>query len=202
MTLRPTSRLDGASPQDRAASVFLPCLSPFPAKLWPLVAHLPVLDVNGTLAAALAGCPALRASPPVAGIFACDPFLRVPDLAEILGRAGFAEVVNHPSVQAHEGEAAAALSAVGYRAEAEFRVLLRFREQGMRPIARAATRQAVEVALALGLRRILLHPPGPGPAPPGWWDSMAAHVVIEGGEALAWSDAPPQTLRPRRRMRL
>jgi hypothetical protein len=94
-----------------------------------------VLDVNGALLAALAAAEPFRHAPPVAAVFACDPFLRVADAAAALRRAGIAQVLNWPSVQAHDGEAAAALAAVGYRMEAEFRTLLAFASHGLEPLA-------------------------------------------------------------------
>ncbi|WP_206935443.1 phosphoenolpyruvate hydrolase family protein [Roseococcus thiosulfatophilus] len=180
ITLRPAACLEGLPARRRPRAVFLPALAPFRPELWPLVVHLPVLDVNGALVAALAGRTPFRAAPPIAAIFACDPFLRLRDMAASLRAAGITEVVNLPSVQAHEGEAAAALGAVGYRAEREFRALLTLAEHGLRPLAYAARQEEAEAALSLGLRRILL------PAGPGWAD-LASHVAVEGGEALAWA---------------
>jgi hypothetical protein len=121
-----------------------------------------------------------------------------------LRRAGITAVVNFPTVQIFEGETAAALAAVGYRAEAEFRLLQRLTEQGFTPIACATSRRAVDAALGLGLRRILLHPGvSPPPDPASWWAELAGHVAIEGGEALAWgAPATAQVSRPRRRMRM
>lgn len=194
-TLHPAARLDGMSARQRASTVFLPALAPFPPALWPLVVHLPVLDVNGALVAALVAGPRFRAAPPIAAVFACDPFLRLRDMATTLRAAGITEVANLPSVQAHEGEAAAALGAVGYRAEREFRALLALAEHGLRPLAYAARQEEAEAALALGLRRLLL-PAGPG------WTELASHVVVEGGEALRWEEAPPQASSPSRRIRL
>ena len=206
--------------------MFLPALAPFAPETWPLVALLPVLDINGALRSALEARPPFRAAPPVAGLFACDPFLRLADIAAALRRAGIAAAVNFPTVQIFGGEAAAALAAVGYRAEAEFRLLQRLAEQGIAPIACATSRRAVDAALGFGLRRILLHPGvSPPPDPAAWWAELAGHVAIEGGEALAWrapaaaprlSGGPmdatrpagprvtgaPQVSRPRRRMRL
>ena len=186
--------------------MFLPALAPFAPETWPLVALLPVLDINGALRSALEARPPFRAAPPVAGLFACDPFLRLADIAAALRRAGIAAAVNFPTVQIFGGETAAALAAVGYRAEAEFRLLQRLAEQGFAPIACATSRRAVDAALGFGLRRILLHPGvSPPPDPAAWWAELAGHVAIEGGEALAWRApaAPrPQVSRPRRRMRL
>lgn len=190
-TLRPVACPKAAGP----STAFIPALAPFPAPLWPLVAHLPVLDVNGALLLALSGLRPFAAAAPVAAVFACDPFLRVADAAVALRRAGIGRVLNWPSVQAHDGEAAAALAAVGYRAEAEFRVLLAFAAHGLEPLAFAAGRGAADAALAFGLRRLVL------PAGEGWAD-LASHVAVEGGVALAWSDAPAQTAMPRRRIRL
>lgn len=184
LTLYPAARLDGLAARQRARTVFLPALAPFPPTLWPLVVHLPVLDVNGALVAALAAQPPFRSAPPIAAIFACDPFLRLRDMAASLRAAGITEVVNLPSVQAHGGEAAAALGAVGYRAEREFRALLSLAEHGLHPLAYAARQEEAEAALALGLRRLLL-PAGPG------WAELASHVAVEGGEALAWSETAP-----------
>jgi predicted TIM-barrel enzyme len=199
VTLHPAARLDGMVAARRARAVFVPALAPFVPRLWPLVGLLPILDFNGALLAALAARRPFRAAPPVAAVFVCDPFLRVADLAAALKRAGIAAVVNHPSVQVFEGETAAALAAVGYRAEAEFRVLRQLAEAGLAPIAAAASRSAADAALALGLRRILLHPGLAASADPaGWWSALASHVAIEGGEALAWEDHS----KPRRRMRL
>lgn len=199
--VRPAADLAGI-PDDRRPSVaFLPGLRPFPAPSWPLVAQLPVLDVNGALLADLAAREPFAADPPVAAVFACDPFLRVQDAAAVLRRAGVVKVLNWPSVQAHEGEAAAALAAVGYRAEAEFRTLLAFEALGLQPLAFAATRSALDAALAAGLRRLVL-PEGEALA------ALASHVAVEGGEAIPWSDEPlapaatPQSARPRRRIRL
>ena len=53
-TLTPRATLDGLSSAARIDTVFLPALAPFAPAHWPLVALLPVLDVNGTLLAALA----------------------------------------------------------------------------------------------------------------------------------------------------
>lgn len=201
-TLHPRARLEGLRPAERACSVFLPALAPFPAESWPLVALLPVLDINGALRAALEGRRPFRSAPPVAGLFACDPFLRLRDMAATLRRAGITAVVNYPTVQIFEGETAAALAAVGYRADAEFRVLQRMAEEGFAPVACATSRRAADAALGLGLRRILLHPGlPPPPDPAAWWAELAGHVAIEGGVALAWG-ATPQVSRPRRRMRL
>jgi predicted TIM-barrel enzyme len=203
--LQPRADLTGLRAEDRARSVFIPALASFPPATWTLAAHLPVLDVNGALAQALDGARGWRDAPPVAGIFACDPFLRLPDLAALLGRAGIREVVNYPTVQVFEGETAAALASVGYRAEAEFRLLLRLAERGFAPIACATSREAADAALGLGLRRVLLHPGVTPPADPsGWWADLAGHVAIEGGEALAWREPgpTPQGSRPRRRIRL
>ncbi|MBY0337638.1 MAG: hypothetical protein K2X11_13550 [Acetobacteraceae bacterium] len=201
--IRPAADLEGFPGTLRPSAAFLPGLRPFPAPSWPLVAQLPVLDVNGALLADLSAREPFAADPPIAALFACDPFLRVPDAAATLARAGVAEVLNWPSVQAHEGETAAALAAVGYRAEAEFRTLLAFAACGLQPLAFAATRGAVDAALAAGLRRVVL-PSGEA------WATLASHVAVEGGEAILWSDeplqapaaSPPQSARPRRRIRL
>jgi predicted TIM-barrel enzyme len=201
--VRPVADLLGVPDDLRRSAAFLPGLAPFPARLWPVVAHLPVLDVNGALLADVAAREPFTRAPPIAAVFACDPFLRVADAAVALARAGIREVLNWPSVQAHEGESAAALAAVGYRAEAEFRTLLAFAERGLLPLAFAATRGAVDAALALGLRRLVL-PSG------GAWAELAGHVAVEGGEAIPWSEEPltppastsRQSARPSRRMRL
>lgn len=185
--------------------IWLPALVSFPPRFWRLAANLPVLDVNGALALALVGRRPFRTAAPVAGVFACDPFLRVRDLRAALHRAGIREVVNYPTVQLHDGESAATLAALGMRAEAEFRILLELAEGGLSPIACATTPEAAARALALGIRRVLLHPGlAPGSDPRGWWAGMAAHVAVEGGEALAWRDAPgaQAASRPRRRIRL
>ena len=183
-------------------SLYLPALASFRPETWPLVALLPVLDINGTLRAALEARRPFRSSPPAVGIFACDPFLRLADMAAAMRRAGVTTVVNYPTVELFEGETAAALAAVGYRAEAEFRLLQRFTELGFTAIACAASPRTVDAALGLGLRRILLHPGLVPPADPAaWWAERAGHVAIEGAEPLAW-DAPPQASRPRRRIRL
>ena len=203
ITLEPQARLDALRPAQRARSVFLPALDGFPPRLWHLVALLPVLDINGALRAALAAGRPFRAAPPIAGLFACDPFLRLADLAAALRRAGIMTVVNYPSVQLLEGETAAALATVGYRAEAEFRLLQRLAAEGFTPVACATTRRAADAALGLGLRRILLHPGIAPPADPAaWWADLAGHVAIEGGEALAWTAPSDQVSRPSRRIRL
>ncbi|WP_376089423.1 phosphoenolpyruvate hydrolase family protein [Roseomonas sp. CCTCC AB2023176] len=186
----------------RRDAIFLPALAPFPPALWPLAGLLPILDINGTLRDALAGRPAPRSAAPIAGIFACDPFLRVADLAPVLRRAGILEVANFPTVQAHAGDTAEALRSLGLRAEAEYRVLARFAEHGLSPIACATGREAAAAAIAAGLRRILLHPGIEPPADPArWWSDLAGFVAVEGGEPLAWAD-PPQGRRSRRRIRL
>lgn len=203
--LQPCAELGAIGPAERARALFLPALAPFPPATWPLVALLPVLDINGSLRAALEARRAFRSAPPIAAIFACDPFLRLADMAGVLRRAGITTVTNYPTVQLFEGETAAALAAVGYRAEFEFRQLERLAAQGFTPIACAASRQAVDAALGLGLRRILLHPGlSPPVDPAAWWAELAGHIAIEGGEALAWAAPPatPQLSRPRRRMRL
>ncbi len=196
----PVATLDGLAPQARAHSIYLPALAAFPQASWPLVGLLPVLDINGALIAALAGRRPFRAAPPVAGVFACDPFLRPADMAAALLGAGIREAVNLPSVQFFDGETAAVLGSVGYRAEAEFRLLLRLQELGVAAMACVTSRAAASLALGMGLRRILLHPGLTPPRDPAaWWADLAGHVAIEGGEALAWHD---QASSPRRRMRL
>lgn len=208
--LSPCASLDGLPPAQRAGRVFLPALAPFPVASWPLAGLLPVLDINGALTEALIAQRPFRGLAPVAGIFACDPFLRLADMAGTLRHAGITEVVNFPTVQCFEGDTAAALAAVGYRAEAEFRVLLQLLERGFSPIACATGRSAVDLALALGLRRILLHPGLTAPRDPlRWWGELAGHIAIEGGQALAWkspgeapSDVRAQVSSPRRRIRL
>ncbi|WP_328702442.1 phosphoenolpyruvate hydrolase family protein [Belnapia arida] len=163
-----------------------------------------MLDINGALRAALKARRPFRGSPPVAGVFACDPFLRMTDMVASLRQAGITAVVNYPTVQILEGETAAALAAVGYRAEAELRFLQRLAEQGFTPIACATSRRAVDAALGLGLRRILLNPGLlPGCEAAAWWADLAGHVAIKGGEALVWA-APctAQVSRPKRRIRL
>jgi hypothetical protein len=203
VTMQPCASLDGLRPAARARAVFLPALAPFPASTWRLVGLLPVLDINGALQRALEARPPFRAMPPAAGVFACDPFLRLTDLVALLQGAGIREVVNFPTVQVFGGETAAALASVGTRVEAEFRLLLRLAERGFAPIACATTRAAADIALELGLRRILLHPGIAPPADPAaWWADLAGHVAIEGGEALAWREIPDQASRPRRRIRL
>lgn len=189
----------------RANRVWLPALLPFAPRFWRLAVNLPVLDVNGTLAAALAARRPFRVAAPVAGVFACDPFLRVRDLRAALGRAGIREVVNYPTVQLHDGESAATLAALGMRAEDEFRILLALAEGGLSPIACATSPGAAARALAMGLRRVLLHPGlAPRVDPAGWWADVAAHVAVEGGEALAWQDGTgvQAASSPRRRIRL
>lgn len=189
--LSPIASLEGLRPAQRARSIWLPALAPFPPHLWPLVSLLPVLDINGALAAALAAQRPFRTAPPIAGIFACDPFLRPADLAAGLHRAGIRAVVNAPSIQLFDGETGAELGSVGYRAEAEFRLLLRLAEQGLEPIACVTSRTAADLALSLGLRRLLLHPGlTPPPDPQAWWAALAGHVAIEGGEAMLWRDQP------------
>jgi hypothetical protein len=185
----PIASLEGLRPARRAQSIWLPALAPFPAPLWPLVSLLPVLDINGALAAALEGLRPFRAAPPIAGVFACDPFLRPADLAARLHRVGIREVVNAPTIQLFDGETAAELGSVGYRAEAEFRLLLRLAGLGLEPLACVTSRAAADLALGLGLRRFLLHPGLTPPADPqAWWAELAGHVAIEGGEALLWLD--------------
>jgi len=115
-TLHLRASLGGLPPPQRACAVFVPALASFPPETWPLVALLPVLDVNGALRAALEGRRTFRSAPPIAAIFACDPFLRLADMATMLRQAGITQVVNYPTVQLFEGETAAALAAVGYRA--------------------------------------------------------------------------------------
>lgn len=203
VTLRPAATLDRLRPEARAGSVFLPALAPFAPETWPVVALLPVIDINGALRAALDGARPFRGAPPLAGVFACDPFLRLADMAALLERAGIREVVNFPTVQLLGEETGAALAAVGYRAEAEFRLLLRLAERGFAPIACATSRRAADSALELGMRRILLHPGIDPPTDPArWWADLAGHVAIEGGEALAWGAPAAQGSMPRRRIRL
>jgi len=198
--ITPRAALEGLGPSRRQRSVFLPALAPFPPESWPLTGLLPVLDINGTLTAALAARQAFQSAPPIAGVFACDPFLRFADLVSVLRRAGVTEVVNFPTLQFFGGETSAALAAVGYRAETEFRLLQRLAEQGFSPIACATGRRSTDLALSMGLRRILLHPGLISPPDPQrWWGELAGHVAIEGGEALAWQD---QVSKPRRRIRL
>lgn len=203
-TLFPTASLDGLRRETRAQAVFLPALAPFAPQHWPLVGLLPVLDINGALAAALASRAPFRTSPPIAGIFAADPFLRLADLAETLRRAAVTQVINYPTVQLYDGETTAALASVGYRAEAEFRLLLRLAERGFAPIACVTSRDAADLALALGLRRMVLHPGlGARARPAAWWAELAGHVAIEGGEPLRWREpAVGQVSRPSRRIRL
>ncbi|QYU66804.1 alpha/beta fold hydrolase [Leptolyngbya sp. 15MV] len=145
--LEPRARLDGLTPARRTRAVYLPALAGFPPHLTAILGLLPVLEINGTLIADLAARRPFRAAPPIAGLFACDPFLRVADMAGALRRAGITAVINYPTVQSFEGETAAALAAVGYRAEAEFRVLQRLAEHGLSPIACAMTRDAADAAL-------------------------------------------------------
>lgn len=198
------ARLEGLRPEARIRSVYLPALAPFPRRSWPLVGLLPVLDINGALVEALARRRPFASAPPVAGVFACDPFLRPADLADVMRRAGIRQAVNLPTVQFFDGETAAALGSVGYRAEAEFRLLLRLADYGVEALACATTRAAADLALGLGFTRILLHPGLVAPNDPvAWWADLAGHVAIEGAEALAWRDQPAaQGSRPRRRMRL
>lgn len=196
----PVAKLEGLRPEARASSIYLPALAPFPKASWPVMGLLPVLDINGALIEVLARRHPFRSAPPLAGIFACDPFLRPADMASALLRAGIRQAVNLPTVQIFDGETAAVLASVGYRAEAEFRILLRMAELGVEPVACATSRAAVDLALGLGLRRILLHPGLTAPEDrAAWWADLAGHVAIEGGEALEWQD---QASRPRRRMRL
>ena len=75
-------------------SVFLPALAPFSPEIWPLTGLLPVLDINGTLTAALAARGSFRSGPPIAGIFGCNPFLRFAELVRVLRRAGLTEILN------------------------------------------------------------------------------------------------------------
>ena len=98
---------------------------------------LPVLDINDALIEALAPRRPFRAEPPVAGSFACDPFLRSADLAAALSSAGIRPVVSFSTVQMFDGETAAALGSVGYRAEAEFQMLLRLAGLGADGVASA-----------------------------------------------------------------
>ena len=51
--LQPRARLDGLDPPARMRSLYLPALASFRPETWPLVALLPVLDINGALRAAL-----------------------------------------------------------------------------------------------------------------------------------------------------
>lgn len=202
--MTPAARLEGLSLEARSRRVYLPALEPFPRETWPLVSMLPVVDINGALVEALARRAPFRAAPPVAGIFACDPFLRPIDLASALARAGIQQAVNLPTVQIFDGETAAVLASVGYRAEAEFRLLLRLAEYGIAPIACATTRATADLALELGFTRILLHPGLVPPRDPSaWWTSLAGHVAIEGAEPLAWQETDAdQGSKPRRLMRL
>ena len=199
--LQPVAEIEGLPAQARARSIWLPALASFPVATWPLAGLLPVLDINGALIEALGHRRRFRAAPPIAGIFACDPFLRAADLAAALARAGIRQVVNFPTVQMFGPETAAVLGSVGYRAEAEFRFLLLLAERGIEAIACATTRGAADTALGLGLRRILLHP---GLAPPAdqaaWWAGLAGHVAIEGGEAWGWRE-PDQASSPSRSIR-
>lgn len=204
---RPVATLEGLRPEARARSIYLPALAPFAEPVWPLVSLLPVLDINGALQEALALRRPFRTAPPTAGVFACDPFLRPADMGAALTRAGIRQAVNWPTVQMFDGETAAVLSSVGYRVEAEFRLLLRLADCGIAPVGCVTSRAAADVALGLGLRRLLLHPGlTPRLDPVAWWGDLAGHVAIEGGEVLAWhtqAPAPPAHVsRPSRRMRL
>jgi predicted TIM-barrel enzyme len=202
-TLAPRATLDGLTEAARSDTVFLPALATFAPAYWPLVGLLPVLDINGALLAALGAKERFRAAPPIAGVFASDPFLRAADLAEALLEAGIVEVINYPTIQLFGSETQAAFASVGYRAEAEFRLLLRLAERGLAPIACATSCAAADAALALGLRRLLLHPGLVEVAQDAFWAELAGHVAVEGGEPLAWR-APSlgQSSRPRRRIRL
>lgn len=201
--LAPRATLDGRMESARSDTVFLPALATFAPAHWPLVGLLPVLDINGALLAALEAEERFRTAPPIAGVFASDPFLRAADLAEALLAAGIAEVINYPTIQFFGSDTQAAFASVGYRAEAEFRLLVRLAEHGLAPIACVTSRAAADAALALGLRRLLLHPGPAEVAQDTFWADLAGHVAVEGGEPLAWRDpAPGQSSRPRRRIRL
>lgn len=203
-TLFPVASLHGLRRETRAQAVFLPALAPFAPDHWPLVGLLPVLDINGALVSALGSRAPFRTTPPIAGIFATDPFLRLADLAEALRRAGVTQVINYPTLQLYDGEMTAALASVGYRAEAELRLLARLAERGLAPVACVTSRAAADLALGLGLRRMVLHPGlGARPCPAAWWAELAGHVAIEGGEPLRWREpASRQVSRPSRRIRL
>jgi predicted TIM-barrel enzyme len=202
-TLAPRATLDGLTEAARSDTVFLPALATFAPAHWPLVGLLPVLDINGALLAALGAKERFRTAPPIAGVFASDPFLRAVDLAEALLEAGITEVINYPTIQLFGSETQAAFASVGYRAETEFRLLARLAEHGLAPIACATSRATADAALALGLRRLLLHPGLAEVAQDAFWADLAGHVAVEGGEPLAWRESSAgQSSRPRRRIRL
>jgi predicted TIM-barrel enzyme len=160
MALTVRTRLDGA---DLSGTLFLPALAGLEGPALDLLAMMPVCDVNGALAAALdAGPPWAPGAPaPVAGLFLLDPFIRIPEMAERLRRAGVRRVANYPTIQALDGETARAMASVGFTPAHEFEALAELRASGFEIVGFAYGAAAARELAALGATTVVLHP---GPA--------------------------------------
>ncbi|KMO38420.1 hypothetical protein VQ02_11860 [Methylobacterium variabile] len=156
LTLRAT--LEGLVPAERARTLFLPALAGAPEALFDLLALLPVCDVNGGLTACLAAGAIGDGPAPVAALFCVDPFLRVPDLAEVLLAAGLRRVANYPSIQTVDGETGRTIAAVGYGPQEEIATLLRLRAAGLEPVGCAASAGFAAALAAAGIAPVLAIP--------------------------------------------
>jgi predicted TIM-barrel enzyme len=147
-------------------TLFLPGLAGLEGPNLDLLAMLPVCDVNGGLAEALAACPPWPPDgpAPVAGLFLLDPFLRPPDMAARLRAAGVRRVANYPTIQALEGETARALASVGFSVAQELDALREFAALGFGIVGFAAGAAAARELAASGADAVVLHP-GPGAGP-------------------------------------
>lgn len=176
LSLRPD--LAGLDAAARADTILCPTLRPGP--LGEVAALLPLHDPNAQLLAALGR--AEPGPPPMAAVFAADPFQRPADLAERLASAGIRAVTGYPSVQLHDGDFARALDAAGHGLGAEVRLLAALAASGLAVTALVASEAAAAALLEAGLDRLAVHP---GPVVRGRQASAA-----ESARALAASLRP------------
>lgn len=162
---------------DQLPQIFAPWLDNLAVAQRDLLSILPVLDVNGTLFAALdsetgqAAPEDTRADRHIAALLCVDPFLRLRDATRLLKSAGIRAVTNFPTVQLVDGTAARGFESADLGLEREAEILHQFLRQGFAVTGFATSTENAQRLLALGIRDLVIHP---GPASSDWRNRATA----------------------------
>lgn len=159
----------------------------------PLAAVLPLSDANGEVLATAAE--ALRragSTPLLAGLCATDP-TRIPDrLLDEAARAGYAGVLNAPSVGLFDGIFRSNLESTGLGYVREIELIGRAAARGLAAVGLAFTADEARRMAEAGAHALVLHPGPAGALTPALASEIASAVRSVRPEVplLAAADAP------------
>lgn len=166
----PPSKVDSRQPQ-----IFAPWLDLLPEAQRDLLSILPVLDINGSLLAALRSARVgENTGPRIAAVLCVDPFLRLHDMTRFLRAAGITAVTNFPTVQIVDGTAARGFESADLGVEREVATLHQFLQEGFAVTGFATSRENALRMTGRGIRDLVIHP---GPPSSDWRNRATAGQI-------------------------